>query len=416
MQTNDSNGAQKQKWVGYRSPHRMRQHQAAHAAEADLAIPPPLDHPLVAANDPEVVTSPAELERLIDELRQAGSFGYDSEFIGEHSYYPKLCVIQVATSQRVTLIDPLMGLELEPFWRLVADAAIKKIVHAGLQDLEPVFRHLNEPARNVFDTQLAAAFAGLAYPASLENLVGQLIGADLGGGPKFTQWDQRPLSLIQSRYAANDVRYLPLLHQVLDEKLEASGNAPWAAEECGALSDPSLYRSQSQRPRLRGVESFTPRQRTVMDALATWRDKAARADDLPPRTLLRDQVLFELCRDPVASCDGLKRVRGLPRPVRERWGKEMVAVIRAALSGPVTDSDDRPRLRRQKHRARIESLWSAIRNRCHERRIDPAVVTNKHEVTRLVCAVLANQPVPPLRLACGWRSQLLGPVLDAWRE
>ena len=415
MPTNHSNAARKQKWAGYRSLHRMRQHQAAHAAGADHAIPPPLDHPLVAANDPEVVARPAEMERLIDELRHAGSFGYDSEFIGEHSYYPKLCLIQVATSKRVTLIDPLTGLDLEPFWRLVADTAIKKIVHAGLQDLEPVFRHLNEPARNVFDTQLAAAFTGLAYPASLENLVGQLIGADLGGGPKFTQWDQRPLSLIQLRYAANDVRYLPLLHQVLDEKLEAIGNALWAAEECGALSDPALYRFQSQRLRLRGVESLKPRQRTVLDALATWRDKAARIHDLPPRTLLRDQVLFDLCRDPVKSCDGLKRVRGLPRPVRERWGKEMLAVIRAALCGPVAVSDDGQKLSRQKHRVRIESLWSAIVKHCHEYRIDPAVVANKHEVARLVCAVIAGRPVPSLRLARGWRGQLLGPVLDSWR-
>src|SRR5947208_4519904 len=145
------------------------------------------------------------------------------------TYHPKLCVIQVASAQRVALIDPLVDLDLAPFWELIADPSLEKIVHAGAQDIEPVMRHISKPCANIFDTQIAAGFAGMAYPVALSKLVQELIGVKLGKGLTFTHWDQRPLSAMQLRYAADDVRYLPALREANGKSFDAPGLAQWAS-------------------------------------------------------------------------------------------------------------------------------------------------------------------------------------------
>src|SRR5215207_9504889 len=150
-----------------RPQHRARAHDDAHTAE-EAHDPAELQaNPLVYRGDAKLITTQEGLIELIERLRAAGSFAYDSEFIGELTYLPKLCLVQVATTQEVSLIDPMVGLDLTPFWELIADASVEKVTHAGQQDLEPVIRHLNRPAQNVFDTQIVSGFVGMAYPVSL---------------------------------------------------------------------------------------------------------------------------------------------------------------------------------------------------------------------------------------------------------
>ena len=270
-----------------RADHRARSHENAHAAGAgdDAAAAdasPRPHHPLVSHDPPDLITTDEELAGLLAHLRAAGSFAYDSEFIGELTYFPKLCLIQTASAQRVALIDPLADLELRPFWELIADGSVEKVVHAGQQDIEPVFRHIGRMACNVFDTQIAAGLAGLPYPLSLSKLVLELAGARLGKGLTFSHWDQRPLSAMQLRYAADDVRYLPLVRAELGKRLDALGHAGWAAEECAALCDPVLYRfdPDTYYQRVRGATSLQPKNLAVLRELTIWRDAAAhRASD-----------------------------------------------------------------------------------------------------------------------------------------
>src|SRR5262249_31742199 len=157
-------------------------------------------------------------------------------------------------------------------------------------DVEPVHRLINRRAANIFDTQIAAGFVGLAYPVGLSKLVGELIGARLGKGLTFTHWDQRPLSPAQLRYAADDVRYLPALHVEIKRRLSSLGHESWAREECDSLCEPSRYGFDpvTTWSRIRGSGSLSPAQLAVLRELTIWRDAGARAHDVPARSFLKD--------------------------------------------------------------------------------------------------------------------------------
>jgi ribonuclease D len=396
-----------------RADHRARAHASAHAD----APPPPEntpDLPLVPKGPAPLLTTAAELDELIEHLRSVGRFAYDSEFIGELTYHPKLCVLQVASAERVALIDPLADIDLTPFWELLADPAVEKIVHAGDQDIEPVVRHLGRSPANFFDTQIAAGFCGLPYPVSLSKLVGELTGAKLGKGLTFTHWDQRPLSAMQLRYAADDVRFLPAVRAELGRRLDANGHAVWAREECEALCEPSQYRfdPDTQYLRVKGAGSLQPRNLAVLRELTVWRDGAARKHDLPPRAFLKDEILVDLSRNPAKSVDKLDRVRGLPRPVEQAHGAEIVEATQRAWSTPASNLPaQRGSELSPTERFRSDALWAAAQAICVGNQLDPAVVTSRQEMSDFYLAIASNGDLSDLRLMKGWRREALGEPL-----
>jgi ribonuclease D len=393
-----------------RHDYRARSHESAHAQDEGKPATIP-DHPLVSKTQPALLTTAEEVAELIEHLREAGRFAYDSEFIGELTYHPKLCVIQVATTERVALIDALAGLDLKPFWELIVDPAIEKIVHAGQQDLEPVFRILNRAPANIFDTQLASGFVGLSYPAGLSKLAREMVGVHLGKGFTFTHWDQRPLTSVQLRYAADDVRYLPALHAAIVSRLNELGHLRWAQEESEALCDPKLYRPDPamEYTRLRGSNVLPPQGAAVLRELYIWREAAAKRYDSPPRSYVRDEILLELARRPVIEVEGLARVRGLPRPVELDEGEAMVEAVKKGLALPeaerpkLTQSEESPR-----ERFATDSLWATVQAWCHGRGIDPSLVTSRQEIARLLRHPSRNSNQQDGRLLRGWRGELIG--------
>jgi ribonuclease D len=396
--------------------HRARNHQSAHAEEAGEETQT-IDHPLVPRGKADVVVTTDALQQLCNSLRAAASFAYDSEFIGEQSYIPKLCLIQVASPTQVTLIDPLAGLDLTPFWRLICDASVEKIVHAGQQDVEPVFRLVGAPPANIFDTQIAAGFIGLPYPLSLLRLVHELVGVRLGKGLTFTSWDQRPLSSQQLRYAADDVRYLPAARAELRRRLEASGHAAWAAEECGHLcrGSPSRFDPDESFLKIRGAAGMEARNLAVLRELAIWRDSAARAADVPPRTFLRDEVLVGLAKSPATSAERLSRVRGLPRSVESEHGAQIVGATQKALSLP---RDQWPQAAQfeptPREKFQCDALWAAAQHACFGKQIDPNLVASRQDITDLRRAVIAGEDLNEHRLMQGWRRAAVGEKLAEW--
>jgi ribonuclease D len=389
-----------------RPQHRAKSHDQAHTEEEIEDSSQVRDNPLIYQGEATLVTTQEELGALIDRLRAAGSFAYDSEFIGELTYLPKLCLIQVATTQEISLIDPIARIDLRAFWELVADPAVEKITHAGQQDLEPVIRHLNRPGQNDFETQISAGFVGMAYPVSLSKLVREVVGARLGKGLTFSHWDQRPLSGQQLKYAANDVRYLPAIRVELGRRLAEVGHSAFAAEECAAQCDVGLYRFDPETAylKVRGAGGLHPQALAVLKQLVLWRNEAAKQHDVPPRAFLKDEILIDMSREPIKSVEKLARVRGLPRPVEHAHGAEIVEATKRGLATPVAEQPQSRNIEEtptDKHRA--DALWAVTQCLCIGQKLDPDLVCSRQEIGRLYRQLQAGETPSGLRMLTGWR-------------
>jgi ribonuclease D len=372
------------------------------------------DHILACRDMPALITRPDQLAELVENLREAGSFAYDSEFIGELTYLPKLCLIQAASATRIALIDPLTDLDISPFWELVADPSVEKIVHAGQQDIEPLFRALGKPPANLFDTQIAAGFIAIGYPLALSKLVYALVGAKLGKGLTFTHWDRRPLSDHQLRYAADDVRYLPAVRHEIGKRLDSLGHAQWAREESAALADPALYAfdPKTSWTRIRGSSSMQPKNQIILRELTIWRDAAARDDDTPPRALVRDEVLIDLAKSPPAAPESLGKVRGLPRPVQAKYGPQIIEAVQRAQAMSLHDW---PVTRNYEpgpdEKFRADALFYAAQCLSAGQQIDPNLIASRQEIGELFRALSTGNGEPDLRILRGWRRHALGEKL-----
>jgi ribonuclease D len=397
-----------------RFDHRARSHADAHAGGGELLPQHIASHPLVPAAAPQLVTRPDELAELIAHLRAEGSFAYDSEFIGELSYHPRLCLIQVATRSRIGLLDTLAELDLRPFWELMADGAVLKIVHASEQDVEPVFRLIGKPAANLFDTQIAAGFAGMTYPCGLSKLVKEVMDVQLPKGFTFTHWDQRPLTPVQLRYAADDVRYLPALHGTIGKRLDELGHRAWAMEESAAMCDPARHALNPERDylRIRGAAALPARQASVLRALYQWREDAAMRTDVPPRTYLKDEILLDLARKPIRNLADLESIRGLPRPVEDAEGPTILGLTQTAVRLPEehlppTSSGDET----AGERFSADALWALTQAWCYGQGVDPALFASRQELGRWLRQMRQNGPDGldgKAALLQGWRGELAG--------
>src|SRR5437764_9040802 len=184
----------------------------------------------------QIVSRPEELVACIEYLASCRQFGFDTEFVGEDTYHPRLCLVQIATAERLILIDPLTTGPLDAFWQLVMDPTHRVIVHAGREEVRLCQLWGGRPPGDLFDLQIAAGLAGLTYPLGHGALVGQVLGVHLPKGETLTEWRDRPLTAAQIRYAYDDVRYLLLAWQRLSARLEELGRLDWAREEFARLA------------------------------------------------------------------------------------------------------------------------------------------------------------------------------------
>ncbi len=314
----------------------------------------------------------------------------------------------------MVLVDPLAEVDLTSFWELVCDARVEKIVHAGQQDIEPVIRLLNKIPSNLFDTQIGAGFMGLSYPPALSKLARHMLGVHMGKGFTFTHWDQRPLTAVQLRYAADDVRFLPAIRDIMGKRLEELGHVRWASEESESLADRTRYEfdRDSDYLRLRGVGSMSPQSLAVIRELMHWRDEGARDADLPPRWFLRDEVLVELARRPIKDVGDLKRVRGLPKPVEDRHGPAILSATQKGLGLPqsqwplVKSNEESPA-----EKFKVDSLWASAQAWCMGRSMDASLVSSRQEMSHFHRLLSGGEPIDEHRLMRGWRREAIGELL-----
>jgi len=409
----DARPAQPRSNTSFRGRHRSISDEAAHDNDKPFVPPPIIDHPLVCKDPPTLVNTPDELEHAVQQLRAAGTFGYDTEFIGEDSYYPHLCVIQAATTDRVYIIDPLALADLTPWWNLLNDPTLTKILHAGAQDIEPVFRLTGKPAANLFDTQVVAGLAGLDYPLSLGNTIQAILGVEHDAGAKFSRWERRPLTPQQIHYAAGDVRYLCALHAWLSDKLNELGNAGYAKQACDELCDPQRYAFDplGRKVKAKGVNKLSRKKRAVFNGVLIWREHLARRLNVTPRGLLTDDAVYEVADALPRETKQLTSIKYVPRPLTQQHGEALIQTVADAIDGPHPEKPKHPSYSRDAHRDAVNKLWDRLAKRCEECSIAPAAVTSKRELGPLVGAALEGEVPPKLLVNTGWRKELLGELV-----
>jgi ribonuclease D len=374
-----------------------------------------------AGGDVSAEVSDRALRELAEGARAAGRFALDTEFMGEGRYRTLLCLVQLATPQvpgmaeRIELLDPLEeGLTAAPLSAVLGDPRVEVVVHAGRQDVALVRRRFGAEVRNVFDTQVAAGFAGLGAQTSYESLLAQLLGVRIAKTAGFTRWDTRPLTAEQRAYAREDVVHLLELADELQRRLLELGRLEWAREECEALeraSDERDPRAIFERlPRVRGLSATA---RPVARELVAWRERAAARHDRPVQSVLSDPALMEIARRKPSSRAALEQIRGVGAASARRRAQELLdAVERGRALPPEPPSDaPRPPIARPEDAPLVALAEALVRARAVQAGIAYELIASRADLQAIVGARQGGELTPDVRTLRGWRRELVGEEL-----
>ncbi len=282
------------------------------------------------------ITTTAQLQAFCDSLSADPFIAVDTEFMRETTYWPKLCLVQVAGPSGEAVIDPLAeGIDLAPLLALLGDSRIEKVFHAARQDVE-IFNNLGVMPRPLFDTQVAGMAAGFGEQIAYDALVRQMLKIDLDKSSRFTDWARRPLSQAQLDYALADVTHLAELYPMLRQRLEKAGRLAWVTEEMSSLTDPDNYDTNPENAwRRLKPRKHTAKYLAVFRAVAAWRERSAQQRDQPRGRIVKDEVIDEIANQAPVDLESLGRLRSLPKGFSgSRFGPELVEAVREALKDP----------------------------------------------------------------------------------
>src|SRR4051812_14528439 len=355
---------------------------------------------------------------LAQRARETGRLGIDTEFMGEGRYRPLLCLVQVVVEGdgeggevRVEVLDPLEdAFDPGPLADALADPAVEIVLHAGRQDVALLRRVWETDVRNVFDTQVAAGFAGRRAQLGYEALLSELLGVRLRKSASFTRWDARPLSEEQVHYAREDVLHLLQLADALQAQLSERGRLEWAREECRALEDVSDERDiDSIFGRLPRVNSLDPAQRAVARELVEWREATAQEGDRPVPSVLPDAALVEIAKRRPGNLDRLAQIRGLNESTLRRRGHAIVAAVaRGREREPIPVDGARPPAPDAADAPLIALSEALVRARAAKAQLAYELLAARADLQRIVSALREGTEEPDVRTVRGWRRALVG--------
>ncbi|KRA60257.1 ribonuclease D [Caulobacter sp. Root655] len=354
------------------------------------------------------ITTTAALAAFCNELKGAPFIAVDTEFMRETTYWPKLCLIQVASPDTEACIDPLAeGLDLAPLLDILRDPAVLKVFHAARQDVE-IFNNLNAMPTPLFDTQVAGMAAGFGEQIAYDALVRQMLKIELDKSSRFTDWARRPLSEAQLTYAVADVTHLATLFPILRERLEKAGRLAWVEEEMKALNDPAAYDVDPEKAwrRLRPRKT-APKYLAVFKAVAAWRERTAQTRDQPRGRILKDEAIDELATQAPTSLEGLNTLRSVPKGFGgSKFGPDLLAAIKAALAdpegyAPVLDKAGPPPP--ASAGAVVELLKVLLKARAEEAGVASKLIATVSDLEKIAADDEANTPALQ-----GWRLEAFG--------
>lgn len=356
---------------------------------------------------PVLIQTTQALDALCRRLADERFVTVDTEFMRERTYWPELCVVQLAGVHDVAVIDAeAPDLDLAPLGRLLADQKVMKVVHAGRQDIEIFVLKFGAVPTPVFDTQIAAMVAGFGDQIAYDALVAALAGGHIDKSHRFSDWSARPLSPAQVSYAAADVTYLRTVYEKLRERLEREGRLVWVDQEMRALADPAAYRADPEtawerlRPR-GGNRRFLG----MLRAVAAWREREAQSANIPRQRLVKDETLSEIAATVPTTADELARARGITRGFAEgRIGASLLAAIAEARMEPDEALPEAPRPRETRPSPALVALLKVLlAAKAEQHNVAARLVAAGDDIERL--AVEDDAHVAALH---GWRREVFG--------
>jgi len=355
----------------------------------------------------KLITTTDELAAFCKPLADTEFVAVDTEFMRERTYWPKLCLAQVAGPDDAAAIDTLAeGIDLAPLDELMLNPKVLKVFHAARQDLEIFYLRLQKVPGPLFDTQVAAMVCGHGEAASYESLATKLAKAKIDKSSRFTDWSRRPLSERQITYALSDVTHLRVVYEKLKKQLDKSGRFSWIAEEVGVLNDPATYRADPEQAwRRLKPRSATPRVMAILKEVAAWRERTAQRIDIPRQRLLRDEQLLEIASHAPKSIDELAVTRGLGRGFAEGWqGRELMEAIERARALPDADLPVRDKSPEQIRApgAIVDLLRTLLRLKAEQAGVAGRLVASADELDRLASG---KRDIAALK---GWRKEVFG--------
>lgn len=355
-----------------------------------------------------LITTTGDLEVFCNELAADPFVCVDTEFMREQTYWPQLCLIQLAGPSAEGIVDPQAeGLNLAPFFALMADRNVTKVFHAARQDIEIAFAKTGAVPEPVFDTQVAAMVCGFGESISYVNLVKKITGADLDKSSRFTDWSRRPLSEKQLVYALGDVTHLREVYKSLLLQITAADRLSWVAEEMALLTDPATYDADPERAwqrlklRVKGKKSLA-----VLMELAAWRERGAQAQDVPRGRILRDEALYDIANQLPSTTEALGQLRTLSDGfARSQRAKDIVEAVTRGLNRDMKalPKVDRGEPLSAEATATLELLKVLLRSAAAEHRVAPRLIADSEDLERL-----ATDAEPEILALKGWRRSLFG--------
>jgi ribonuclease D len=347
-----------------------------------------------------------ELPSLARTLESHASIGVDTEFLRERTFFPKLCLLQLAAGDDIWCVDTLRGGSLELLVPALTAATSRKVIHSARQDLEAFYLSVKRVISPVFDTQIAAGCIGLKPQIGYAELVKTLLKVTLPKGQTRTDWSKRPLTSDQLEYAADDVMYLEEIADLLTERLRTLGREQWVLQDCLALEDTRLYEPDPEQAwtRLRGLKQMPPANRARARSLAVWRERVARERDLPRGWIISDAAIFKLAENNPANRAALGAVPSLP--VNGSLAAGLLEALRTASNAEMTDrepsQDSRPTAQQ---RAVLERLAQVVDTRAAELGVSAEILAPRGELKALAMGARGLQSL------IGWRRKEIGEKL-----
>jgi ribonuclease D len=343
----------------------------------------------------------------------AGRLGLDTEFMPEGRYRPLLCLVQIVVETDVWVLDPLLGFDPAPLAAVLADPDVEIVVHAGRQDVAILRREWRTDVTSVFDTQVAAGFAGFSAQAGYNGLLHDALRIRLPKTASFTRWDARPLTDEQIRYARGDVEHLLPLADFIKGRLEPRGRLEWAREECHVVALASDERDPDEvwrrLPRATGLD---PRERAVARELAAWRERTAAREDRPVGSVVRDPTVVELAKRQPTGRRELAQIRGINPDVVRRRGDDITAAVERGKAAPPIRLDEGERVGTEAQDGPVIALAEAlVRARAQEAGLAYELIAARADLAPVVVAARRGEGEPDVRTLRGWRRELVGAEL-----